>query len=861
MRTSKRILFCLNLSIILFIATRAFPHEIGKLRNPQMPIPEPGTAQCIVATARDLLGGAKAQGKPGDYVLRNHEATFVVAAPRLVGGYSRYGGRVLDAVLNEPGHDEDMLGEIFFATADEKSLLNLRVWRAVKAEILSSGGKGKPAHLRVHAVDDRFPIVDTTIRIPSSSQGLQATVDYILRPDSPTLEIVCTLNNSTQQAKMYSLFWGQILGDGLETYIAPWGSIGYAFQKAGGPPLMGLVQTLPGPIPMVSAIGSRLGYGFIVQQEAVSQVMSASNIYLMMIGRPLNLSAGQKAEIRLALSVSDGDMEPLRAEMRRLRKQSDTLSTVRGRVVAVGNRPVSEARVYLVQRGEGDGQMHTVTRTDSRGRFEAKVPPGDYRAVVFADGYAPASVLLEGNTEIRLQPPAQLQIAVRDDRGDFLPCAVVFERLSGTLSNNERLRYGEQGDYGRFERVYYSLSGNETIPVEPGQYRITLTRGFEYEIEQREMDMQPGVRTAWQATLARTAQLPGYLSGDFHVHALPSPDSNDPLADKVKAYMAMGVQILTATDHDVLTDYQPVIRALRAQGWITSVVGCEITPSFGLGHFNAYPQRYDPTKPNNGAIEWYDLSAEQIFAAARANNAGDTIVQVNHPRSGDAGYFRWVGLNPAEGTIARQEEFSPNFDAIEVYNGVDSGQLGQTLPDWFYFLNTGRRYIAIGNTDSHHAYRLEPGFPRTYLYFGHEQVQRITPQQVVRAIRSGNVLVCGGPLIEVKAQGDHPMGSTVVANAGAVQVQIRLAAPSWVRVSRVKIYVNGSVIQELPVDHPQGKPLNWQQGVQLAVDKDSWLVVLAEGEGFTALYPGVRPASFTNPIYIDADGNGWQPPG
>jgi hypothetical protein len=53
--------------------------------------------------------------------------------------------------------------------------------------------------------------------------------------------------------------------------------------------------------------------------------------------------------------------------------------------------------------------------------------------------------------------------------------------------------------------------------------------------------------------------------------------------------------------------------------------------------------------------------------------------------------------------------------------------------------------------------------------------------------------------------------------------------------------------------------LNWQQTLQVRVDRDSWLVVLAEGEGFTALYPGVRPTSFTNPIYIDVDGNGWQP--
>jgi hypothetical protein len=131
---------------------------------------------------------------------------------------------------------------------------------------------------------------------------------------------------------------------------------------------------------------------------------------------------------------------------------------------------------------------------------------------------------------------------------------------------------------------------------------------------------------------------------------------------------------------------------------------------------------------------------------------------------------------------------------------------------------------------------------------------------VVKAIRSGNVVVCGGPLIEVKAQGNSPLGATVRATSGVVEVSIRLLAASWVRVNRVKVYVNGEVVQEIPVEHPSNQPLNWQQRVKLQMQRDSWLVVLAEGEGFTALYPGVRPVSFTNPIYVDADGNGWTPP-
>lgn len=845
--------------IIAIVAVPAFCHEIGKLHNPQMPVPAKGVAQCVVATAKDLPGGAKAEGKPGDYVLRNHEATFVVAAPRMTSGYSRYGGRLLDAVLNEPGHDEDMLGEVFFATVVDNMLFNIRVLRAERAEIVSAGGAGKPAHLRVYAVDDRFPIVDTTLRMPSTAQNLSVTIDYLLPPDSPTLQIHLTLKNSLQQERNLLLFWGQIQGDGLVTFLPPWGTAGYAMQVAGGQPLLGLVQTLQGAFPMVASVGSRVSYAFFNQREEFVQMLQAEQIYLFSANRPLRLPAEDSAEVNLAISVGEGEMDSLWREVRKLRPVTADLKWLEGRVTDRNRKAVAGARVYLMREADGSRQFLSVVQTDRQGRWRAQVPQGTYRAVVFADGYSPAEAALQRETQVQLDGPGILRFSVRDETGRLIPCAVVFERLSSALPKSERARFGEEGDYGRFERVYYSLSGNESLPVEPGRYRVTVTRGFEHEVFQQEVDLQAGKETTLQATLVRSVQLPGYLSGDFHVHALPSPDSNDPLADKVKAYVGMGVQILTATDHDVLTDYQPVIRSLGVQGWITSVVGCEISPNFGLGHFNAYPQRYDPSKPNNGAISWYDLSAEQIFAAARRNNDSDTIVQVNHPRGSGAAYFSWIGLDPAAGTIARPNEFSPNFDAIEVFNGTDLGQLLQVLPDWFYFLNRGNRYLAMANTDSHHAYRLEPGYPRTYLHFGHSDPRRVTPQGVVRAIRSGNITLCGGPVVTMTAQGRYTLGDTVPSSDGTVQLQVRVQSASWVRVNRLKIYVNGQVAQEMAIDHPAGKALDWQQQVTLKVERDSWVIALAEGEGFTALYPGNRPMSFTNPIYVDVGGDGWKP--
>lgn len=856
MRGSLRVGLCV---LLVVAVTVAWAHEVGKLRNPRMPIPPEGEAQCVVATARDLPGGAKAEGKPGDYVLRNREATFVIASPRMTSGYSRYGGRLLDAVVNEPGHDEDMLGETFFATVVDNVLFNIRVLRAERAEIVSAGGKGKPAHLRVYAVDDRFPIVDTTLRIPTSPQGVAVTIDYILPPDSPTLQIHLTLKNTGKQERTLLLFWGQILGDGLVTLLPPWGSAGYAMQVAGGQPLLGLVQNLQGTFPLVCALGSRVSYAFFNQREEFQQMLQAEQIFLYTANRPLRVPAEGTAEVRLAVTVGAGEMDSLWRELRKWRPTGRPLQILSGQVTDHTGKPVEGARVYLLRQAGDQQQFLSMVQTDDEGRWTAQVPQGQYRGVIFAEGFSPAEVVLQQNTSVKLDGPATLRLSVRDENRRFVPCAVVFERLSSALSKAERARFGEEGDYGRFERVYYSLSGNESLPVEPGRYRVTMTRGFEYEVAQQEIELQAGRPVTLQATLTRSVRLPGYLSGDFHVHALPSPDSNDPLADKVKAYVAMGVQILTATDHDVLTDYQPVIRSLGMQRWITSVVGCEISPNFGLGHFNAYPQRYDPSKPNNGAISWYDLSAAQIFASARQNNDGDTIVQVNHPRGSGAAYFSWIGLDPQAGTIARPNEFSPDFDAVEVFNGTDVNQLLQVLADWFYFLNRGSRYIAIANTDSHHAYRLEPGYPRTYLYLGHDSPQRVTPQSVVQAIRTGRVTLCGGPVVTMDASGGYTLGDTIPSSDGTVQVRVHVQSASWVRVSRLKLYVNGKVEREVVIDYPAGKPLDWQQQFTLKMERDGWVIALVEGEGFTALYPGDRPMSLTNPIYVDVGADGWKP--
>ncbi|GBC93192.1 hypothetical protein HRbin15_01680 [bacterium HR15] len=846
------------------IAVCALAHDTGRPLKP-IPIPPQGVAEAVIAKEADLPGGPKAEGKPGDMVLRNHQVTFVVAGARPTSGYSRYGGRLLDAILNEGGHDADLLGEMFLGAFDARGLMNARTLRAEKVTIVSAGGEDKPAVVQVEAVDERFPIVDQALRVPSNPIGLKVILTYTLPPDTPTLLIEGKLINTTGKPQNYTLVLGWIQGEGMRMYLPPFGSAAAALRKAAGPPLMGLLSTIRASFPFVANAGSRLAYGVYPLEGDFGQIQKAEEIYLITLLNNAPVPPAGEVTVRWALTVSDGELETIRREKRRLQSVQEELHTLRGRVVNNNGKPVPDARVYLFERAGNEDRFTTLALTDSRGEFTARLPEGEWRGMVFADHHSPQEFTVrlpsEQPVQVQLAAPALLAIRVLDERRRPSPCAVVFDRLGGKLPNAERVLYGEEGDFGRFERVHFSLKGDEILQVEPGRYRVTLTRGFEYEIAQREITLQSDTQERFEAVLQQTAPMPGYLSGDFHVHAIPSPDSNDYLADKVKAYLAAGVQILTATDHDVNTDYMPVIRQLGVQHLITSIVGTEITPIWALGHFNAYPQRYDPSLPNNGAVVWYDLNAAQIFEAARKNYDGDVIVQVNHPRSGGMGYFAYVGLDPQTGEIKRANEFADNFDAIEVFNGTDVNMAQQVMRDWFHFLNQGKRYLAMGNTDSHHAYRLEPGFPRTYIYFGHREPRRVTPRNLTEALRRGDVVVCGGAVLTFTAtdpanpRRTYRIGETVPLRGNRIRLNIEVRAPSWVRVNTLQVIVNGEVVQELPLNQPENAPLNFQRTLDITIPvpqnkETSWLILLVRGDRFTALYPGTFPLSFTNPLYI-----------
>ena len=91
------------------------------------------------------------------------------------------------------------------------------------------------------------------------------------------------------------------------------------------------------------------------------------------------------------------------------------------------------------------------------------------------------------------------------------------------------------------------------------------------------------------------------ISGDFHVHGGASFDSSIPDLERVTSFLATGVDMIVATDHNVVTTYASTLETLGATHTLAVIPGVEQTPNIPwfyvpghefprtLGHFNFWP--------------------------------------------------------------------------------------------------------------------------------------------------------------------------------------------------------------------------------------------------------------------------------
>ncbi len=241
-----------------------------------------------------------------------------------------------------------------------------------------------------------------------------------------------------------------------------------------------------------------------------------------------------------------------------------------------------------------------------------------------------------------------------------------------------------------------------------------------------------------------------------------------------------------------------------------------------------------------------------------------------------------------------------DFDVMEIGNGISPSGFARVRADWFSLLNQLGMPTAsgpvpfIGGTgvsDSHRITLESAGYFRTYVLGSGDDPQALDLADYDARIVAGRMMATTGPYIELTVEdgagGSAGVGDTLVPSGSALTVRVRVQASNWVPLEEVRIVVNGAVAPERTFDADSNPavrraPKNpWSGGrkkverfeaeIPLALAGQDLYLLVEAGAPLDPL-PGADPnaslivpdfvsLAFTNPVFVDVDGDGFEAPG
>ena len=944
----------------------------------------------------DLIGGPMARGRTDDYLMANDKIRVIISdvGRDPVGFVAPFGGHIIDADLTrgpgEPGNDQ------FMAMSH---MINIEgTFNATGIQVINDGSDGGPAIVRATGLDDSLDYINASqlikavgmsipLSVPSSADDMdipvEIVVDYTLNPGDNYVEIKTSVKNIG--SGLQGLYFGDyIVGAAGElNQFVP--GIGF------GEPLARLNLDFIAFRGEGSAKG--LAYGYIPTIARNSTAFSETGVMVTSLGQnvvgvlllgfppKVQILPGSVYSYERYLAIGEDVASIKDAQLEILGLGTGILQGT----VTVAGEPLEGATVAVVNEGGPSGSSYDVFsafETDEDGRFQGNLSPGDYQLMVAKEGYpydsgtstpnlTPVSISQGATTEANLSLPetGSLRVTAEDETASPIPAKaslVGFDPsppvpnvqsvwglldLKGSVFDDDR---GE-GVFGVAKVIFMGMDGDSgEIPIEPGQYEVFVSRGPEYSLFREAVGISAGAATTSQAQIARVVDTTGFVSGDFHVHMMNSPDAIVPLHARVVTFLAEGVDYLVATDHEYLTDLWPTILELGAGDQIATSAGQEITPQ-DYGHYNAWPLTIDPTRRSNGALDWarealpgqdyrtlgaYCLSPGEIYELAYAD-PGEEVVQINHFNSGggaglnlleiDTGFVPPIsGVDPTPYRLdpSISNLFSPHFDGLELLIGNDRSQIDtffrENLGDWFNLMNQGLVYVGTSDSDTHSRNSTQPGTFRNFIASSTDDPELIDEDEMTQSVKEGRTVGGYSPFLRatVNAASTGQTGGlalglpTIISTTdGNATLHLEMKSPVWVEFDTVELYINNIPVpydddgnaftppqyQASPdvvltegveftvteVDHP-GIPGARRREAELdyplgPLSQDTWIVALVRGtDGISPpLFPvvpndipsetnstlsdlldgnlgesGILSLSFTNPLFIDVDGNG-----
>ncbi|MDF2693852.1 MAG: hypothetical protein K0S65_2235, partial [Labilithrix sp.] len=491
----------------------------------------PARARVHPMRAGEELGGPNATGKPGDWVIENDEVVFVVDGLGGGAGFAESGGNVIDAADARTRKDE--LGQLFtylgtFPRQGVYTQIDARVEADGTAVVESRGRELYEPSLRVV----------TQLRLGGNARAL------LLRT---------TLTNEGSQ-KVTGLGLGDAIQWGGTEKLAPGKPVGFKGPSKG--PFIGGVGRFASYAITSTAgeIGAISGGAWTdtEQKKDVAIEPGASVTYerrflvgerpdvASLVSELTMASGGEVGAIEIALTDAKG--APIKA--------------MRGAKVVIGTETTPDV-MTVVAAADGD-------------TFGGELPPGKWlvsylpsvgrrgdgnriAAVVTKGAVSRATLVVSEAGSMTLGPCQESPPVGAKGEAAPLPCKLTIEGFEGTPTPD----FGPAHVAGLAKNVVMLLpSQTATVPLPHGRYRVTASRGPEYDLASTEITV-PGAPPPPFA-LRRVVDTSGYVASDFHQHSILSADAPVATKDRVLANAAEGVEVAVASEHNVVADLAPL---------------------------------------------------------------------------------------------------------------------------------------------------------------------------------------------------------------------------------------------------------------------------------------------------------------
>ncbi len=465
-----------------------------------------------------------------------------------------------------------------------------------------------------------------------------------------------------------------------------------------------------------------------------------------------------------------------------------------------------------------------------------------------------ARTRIDASKRVYREPVGRLKLSVVDAAtGKPLPARVSVTAADGRgYVPDDAWRQADDG-YDRRERKYelsyFHSAGTSSLTVPAGRVTIEVTHGLEYRMVRQTIAVAANRLTSIPIRLTRLMSLPGWTTGDLHIHMnygghyRATPQT---LAFQARAEGLNVVENLIVNKEDRMPDI----------GYFTGRPDPVSTPDLLLVHDQEFHTSYWGHTgvlglSRNVLLPGYASYAGTPVASPFPDNA--TVADLAHAQGGLFGYVHPFDEYPDPADTGTRLTNGLPIDValgkVDYFEVVGFSDHLATSRVWYQLLNCGFRLPAGAGTDAMTNYaslRGPVGTDRVYVESG----LPLDRGRWYAALKAGKTFATNGPLLQFQV-GTTAIGGELALPAGSHRLPMRVTLRSLVPMDHLEIIGNGAVVASLPL---RGDRTSADTTVMLDVARSGWYLLRAYSDKAIEPVLDIYPFGTTSPVYVSVAG-------